>query len=164
MSDVKRIIAVDPGYHTGYAILESCDNHIRLLCTGEVFVAIKMSCERLWPITRELIDIIYSYSPSIGIIETTFVNQNPFSSLKLGIAKGASLVAFEQCDLKYQEISATKVRKKVMKKGNVSKFETQEVIKSLFGQEFSCNSADSIAIGLSFLCEKDQEEYKYSIV
>ena len=158
---MKRIIAIDPGFNTGYAILEIKNNSIiNLLTAGEISTTTKDK-KRLWPITKGLVDIINSYKPEFGIIESTFVNKNPLSSLKLGMSRGASIIAFEQCDIGYTEISPTSVRKIFLKKGNSSKQETKKIIENIFKHQFGHNSSDAIAIGISFL-KKSHKEYNFT--
>lgn len=158
---MQKIIAIDPGYHTGYSILAKENKTIFLIAAGEIFAKVDHK-QRLWHITKELIDVIESYEPFAGAIENTFVNKNPSSSLKLGMAKGAAIIALEKCKIAYEEISPSSVRKNLFKKGNLTKEETKFLIEKLFCYKFSHNITDSIAIGISSLAYS-YKEYNFKI-
>ena len=91
-----RVLGIDPGLnHTGWAILEVRSARDPALVASGVIDPPKDAAivERLCAITTGLSDVIARHAPELAAIERVFVNVNPQSTLLLGQARGAAIVA-----------------------------------------------------------------------
>ena len=82
-------------------------------------------------------------------IEETFVNSNPASALKLGLARGAAMTAPATAGLTVGEYPATLVKKSVVGTGHADKTQVQAMIKVLLpGITASSDAADALAVAI----------------
>src|SRR3546814_6062477 len=77
---------------------------------------------------HELTDVILQHQPSAAAVEETFLNKNPQSTLKLGHARGAALVALARTGTEVGEYSAKSVKKSIVGTGNAEKQQVQAMI------------------------------------
>ena len=102
-----RIIGIDPGLrHTGWGVVEFKNNKIFHIEDGSISPLIKLDDgKRLLEIKNQLQKIINQYNPSMSVIEKIFVGSGSISSLKLGMARGASMIALAEAGLCIKELS-----------------------------------------------------------
>src|SRR3546814_6665076 len=60
-------------------------------------------------------DVIGRYAPDEAAVEETFVNKNPSSTLKLGLARGVALLVPARADLPVAEYAAKFVKKALVR-------------------------------------------------
>jgi crossover junction endodeoxyribonuclease RuvC len=86
---------LDPGLrHTGWVIIETSGNSLRYIAHGVVTShASDTLSDRLTQLYQGLQKMIGEYLPKEAAVEETFVNKNPVSTLKLGMARGVVLLA-----------------------------------------------------------------------
>lgn len=151
----RRILGIDPGLQNfGYAVIEFGEDQSKnLICAGEVLTQ-KEDKKRLVKIFEAISDVIKVYSPDLCVIERTFVNINPFSSLNLGQARGIVLLCFQLYEKPYIEITPSRIKKTICGKGVATKGEIQSYVKGLFDVSLSHNAADAVAIAL---CAKEKD-------
>ena len=89
-----RIIGLDPGLrHTGWGIIELKNNKLYHIGDGSISPSITLDDgQRLLIIKNNLNEIIKNYNPNISAIEQIFVGSGMGSSLKLGMARGVSVL------------------------------------------------------------------------
>ena len=85
-----KILGIDPGLQrTGWGIVHSVGNSLSYVAHGVVqTVANKPLAERLNTLHQELMKVLEQFQPQEAAVEEIFVNQNPVSTLKLGIYTG----------------------------------------------------------------------------
>src|SRR5688500_11851161 len=90
-----RILGLDPGLrHTGWGIIEARGNRLSFIADGVLEPDPKLSlAERLRILFTGVQDLVTRYAPHECAIEDTFVNKNPTSTLKLGHARAAAMLA-----------------------------------------------------------------------
>ena len=95
-------------------------------------------------------DIIQRHAPHTAAVEETFVNQNPTSTLKLGMARGVILLVPSQRGISVGEYAPNRVKKSVVGAGKAGKEQVQLMVKQLLpGVEFdSPDAADALAIAI----------------
>lgn len=146
-----RIIGIDPGLQrTGWGIIDVDGNKLRHVSHGVVATdsAIPMP-DRLTQIFDGLTQMMMLWQPDEAAIEETFVNKNPASSLKLGQARGAAMVAPAKLGLAVSEYPATLVKKSVVGTGHAEKAQIQTMIRMLLpGIEASPDAADALAVAI----------------
>ena len=89
-----RLLGLDPGLrHTGWGVIEAAGNRLRHVADGAVHSSdARPLAERLVELHDGLARIIAEFRPDEAAVEETFVNKNPTSTLKLGLARGVALL------------------------------------------------------------------------
>ena len=127
------VLGVDPGsLLTGYGIIRAGNRSFEVLSCG----AIKNRStaplpERLKLIYETLTELIESFHPDEFAIETAFYGKNAQSALKLGQARGVSILAAVTRDIPTHEYSPREVKKAVVGNGTASKEQVQAMMLSL---------------------------------
>ena len=85
-----RILGLDPSLSsTGWGIIEVENNRMRYVADGFIPTDTKLPLpERLAMILHTLENVIELYKPDEAAIEQVFLNSNPTSTIKLGMARG----------------------------------------------------------------------------
>ena len=146
-----RIIGIDPGlHHTGWGLIDVQGNKLTHISHGVITTDTKApTAERLAKIFDELTQQMMIWLPQEAAIEETFVNKNPASSLKLGLARGVAMVAPAKLGLTVAEYPANLVKKSVVGAGHAEKEQIQAMIKILLpGVEASSDAADALAVAI----------------
>ena len=147
-----RVIGVDPGLrHTGWGLVEFKNNKIFHIADGSISPSTKLDDgKRLLEIKNQLQKIINQFNPNMSVIEKTFVGSGSVSSLKLGMARGASMIALAEAGLSIKEISPKFVKKTVTGYGSASKEQIKSMIEKLLNiVPRNEDSADALAIAIS---------------
>ena len=147
-----RVIGVDPGLrHTGWGVVEFKNNKIFHIEDGSISPSTKLDDgKRLLEIKNQLQKIINQFNPNMSVIEKTFVGSGSVSSLKLGMARGASMIALAEGGLSIKEISPKFVKKTVTGYGSASKEQIKSMIEKLLNiVPRNEDSADALAIAIS---------------
>lgn len=147
------ILGIDPGLQkTGYGVIQKRQNHLTPIKAGVIKpdVSLPLS-ERLGYLHQELLDVIKTYTPSEVAIEEVFVNKNPLSTLKLGMARGVLLMTPSLQGIPVYEYSANLVKKSVVGSGHANKDQIMMMIKTLLPtlqNKLTTDSADALAIAI----------------
>ena len=90
-----RILGIDPGLRrTGWGVLDSDGVRLIYVASGVITSAADDDLAyRLRALFEGVMGVISSFDPAEAAVEETFVNDNPRSTLKLGQARGAALLA-----------------------------------------------------------------------
>src|SRR6266481_5661262 len=147
-----RLLGLDPGLrHTGWGVIEAKGNRLTHIADGVVHSDGKQSlAERLVALFRQLNEILDRYRPDEAAVEETFVNKNPASTLKLGVARGVVLLAPAERGIPVAEYSANLVKKAVVGAGHADKSQVQLMVGRLLS---GCDSsepdaADALAVAI----------------
>ena len=147
-----RILGVDPGLrHTGWGIIDACDNRLQFVAAGALSPApgAAMS-ERLRLLFVGVQELIATYAPLECAIEDTFVNQNPTSTLKLGHARAAAMLAPAMAGLTVSEYKPNLIKKAVVGSGHAEKGQIAAMIGMLLPgvRASSSDAADALAVAI----------------
>ncbi len=90
------------------------------------------------------------YAPDAAAVEETFVNKNPASTLKLGMARGVVLLAPAERGIPVHEYSANLVKKSVVGVGHADKAQVQMMVRRLLPGCLlgSADAADALAVAI----------------
>jgi crossover junction endodeoxyribonuclease RuvC len=148
-----RIIGLDPGLRfTGWGIIESAGNSLRPIACGVIKpITTEDLAKRLAELNREISKIIEAYAPEEAAVEETFVNKNPVSTLKLGMARGVVLATPALFNLPVFEYSANKVKKSVVGVGHAEKHQVITMVQRLLptlGGSLTSDAADALAVAI----------------
>lgn len=127
------ILGVDPGtIITGFGVIEARNGKLRVL--GYNVVRNKSSRSmpiRLKEIYSTLCDVIDRFHPDEFAIETAFYGKNAQSALKIGHARGVSILAAVNHEIPTTEYSPREVKKAVVGNGAASKEQVEFMVKSI---------------------------------
>lgn len=147
------IIGIDPGTRiTGYGIIKYNNNSFVRIASGLINLpADKPIPQRLEIIYSELNKIIKRHNPDEFAIETAFYGKNVQSAMKIGYARGVSILCALHNNLSANEYSPREVKKSVVGKGAASKEQVAFMIKTLLNiksEKIKVDESDALAIAL----------------
>jgi crossover junction endodeoxyribonuclease RuvC len=152
---VKKILGIDPGLsNTGWALIQSESNRLIFIATGTIVTTTKDPLsERLNKIYQSIMQIISEHNPKEFAIEDSFVNNNPLSSLKLGQARAASILAAGTNSIKVYEYAPRLIKKSVVGSGKADKTQIASMVKYLMPKAEMRNEheADALAVSICHL-------------
>lgn len=159
------IIGVDPGtVVTGFGIIKFENNIPKYVHSGIIKTPTSKEIPpRLEAIYNELDKLIKLYNPSEFSIETAFYAKNVQSVLKIGYARGVSMLAATHNSLFIKEYSPREIKKSVVGKGGASKEQVQFMIKKLLNikqLEMKLDESDALAIAICHAFKKDSPSHK----
>ena len=127
------ILGIDPGTQvSGYGVI-AIQNHSYLpLDYGCIRPPprFKLS-ERYLVIFESVEELIEKYNPSALVVEMQFMYKNAQSALKLGMARGAVMIAAKRKGLPIFEYAPTVAKKAVVGTGRASKHQVQRMVQHL---------------------------------
>lgn len=148
-----RIIGIDPGtLFTGYGIIDFERNEIKYVASGVINIpAAKEQPQRLKKIYDELNLLIKKYCPDEFSLETAFYGKNVQSTLKIGYARGVSMLVGVHNNLPIKEYSPREIKKSVVGNGAASKEQVQYMVKKLVAlkkAKFKFDETDALAVAV----------------
>lgn len=149
----KRVLGIDPGLlHTGWAVVDTVGQSRKYVASGVILpkTTLPMS-ERLVTIFRELSQICETFSPDECSIEIIFVNKNPKTTLILGQARSAAIVAVANNNIPVFEYEPNVIKKALTGAGHADKSAVDKMVKILLpvANPKTPDEADAIAIALA---------------
>jgi crossover junction endodeoxyribonuclease RuvC len=117
------VLGVDPGSRvTGYGLVEKKNNELTCIHSGHITSSGKIPFyDRIHSIFQAMVKIMDLYSPQEMAIEDVFYAKNVQSSLKLGHARGAVLIAAAQAGIEIHEYTPLEIKKSVVGYGRATK-------------------------------------------
>ncbi len=155
------ILGIDPGLrYTGWGIINAENNKVKYINDGVINTKSNLQDgERLLFIFQELEEIVKKFKPKLIGIERTFVGEGNLSSLKLGMARGVSLLVAAKAKISIKELAPKLVKKSVTGTGNADKHQVNSMIKTLLGiTPFNDDSADALAIAITVNNYKEYDD------
>lgn len=147
-----RVLGLDPGLRiTGWGIVDADGNRLRHVADGVVKSDDKLTlAERLAQLHRGVLAVIAQWVPEEAAVEQTFVNVNPESTLKLGQARGAVLLAPALSGLTVGEYSPASVKQAVVGTGRAAKDQVGMMVRTLLPGCLvkSPDAADALAVAI----------------
>jgi len=128
-----RIIGLDPGLqHTGWGVIDQQGSRLSFVAAGRISsLSSQPLAERLAEIHAGLNAIIDLHQPDAAAVEETFVNKNPTSTLKLGVARGVALLVPALAGLHAVRIWSNQVKKSVVGVGHAGKDQVSMMVRRL---------------------------------
>jgi crossover junction endodeoxyribonuclease RuvC len=147
-----RVLGLDPGLrHTGWGIIDVAGYRLIHVADGVVHGAIDAPLAmRLVSLFRQITSVIERFHPDEAAVEETFVNRNPASTLKLGVARGVVLLAPAERGVPVTEYSANLVKKAVVGAGHAEKAQVQLMVRRLLPgcDGVGSDAADALAVAI----------------
>jgi len=149
---MMRLLGLDPGLqHTGWGVIDADGSRLSFIAAGTVNSTPKRElAERLVEIHDGLREVIDQYQPLEAAVEETFVNKNPTSTLKLGLARGVVLLTPALFGLKVAEYPANLIKKSVVGAGHAAKEQVQMMVRVLLPASVAgtADAADALAVAI----------------
>ncbi len=147
-----RLLGLDPGLrNTGWGVIDAEGNRLKHVAQGVVKtpVAAASLAVRLGELYRLLGEVLDRYQPDAAAVEETFVNKNPGSTLKLGMARGVVLLAPAERGIPVFEYATNLVKKSVVGVGHADKAQVQMMVKRLLpGASSGADACDALAVAI----------------
>lgn len=155
----RRIIGLDPGLiKTGWGIIDVDKNFFTYVASGIIKIPKNdILAERLSVIYKELKKIIEKYEPKEAAVEKVFVNKNPESTLKLGMARGVVLLSPARAGLLVSEYTANQVKKNVVGAGHADKNQVSTMVKYILPKAIIVGEDDADALAVA-ICHANTSE------
>jgi crossover junction endodeoxyribonuclease RuvC len=124
------VLGVDPGSRvTGYALVEKSGRQFVCAHSGTITTSTHLPFyQRINEIFQAMTGIMERYGPSEMAVEDMFFHKNLKSSLKLGHARGAVLIAAVQCGIRIFEYTPLEIKKSVVGYGRATKEQVRAMI------------------------------------
>ncbi len=147
------ILGIDPGTnYTGYGIIKQDKNSLTRIANGLIKLPASQPISlRLEIIYDELNNIIKKYKPDEFAIETAFYGKDVQSAMKIGYARGVSILAAVHNKLPTSEYSPREVKKSVVGTGAASKEQVSYMIKTILEikeEKMRSDESDALAVAL----------------
>ena len=131
--------------------MEVENNRLRYVADGFIKTDPKLPIyDRLAVIHRALNEVIETYHPQEAAIEQVFLNENPTSTIKLGMARGVVILAPALFGIPVCEYEPTKVKKAVVGVGRAEKSQVETMVKILLPgcKPKNNDSSDALAMAI----------------
>jgi crossover junction endodeoxyribonuclease RuvC len=153
MTNAIRILGLDPGLRrTGWGVIVIEGAKLSHVAHG--VVAPKETAplsERLLAVFDGVAAVVSQYAPDEAAIEETFVTANGSSTLKLGHARAAAILAPARAGLIVAEYAAKSVKKAVVGTGGADKAQVAFMVARLLpaAGTASADAADALAVAIA---------------
>ena len=147
------ILGVDPGtLFTGYAVIDNSAGRLKILDCDVIKNPSANSLPlRLKLIYDTLVKVINKFKPDEFAIETAFYSKNVQSTLKIGHARGVSILAAVNKQIPTTEYSPKEVKKSVVGVGSASKEQVRYMVCQILGIKSlkgTLDVSDALAVAL----------------
>ena len=153
MTNTTRILGLDPGLRrTGWGVVTAAGSRLTWVAHGVIAPPESAPfAQRLLALLEGVAAVIAAHLPDEAAVEETFVNVNAASTLKLGHARAASLIAPAQAGLSVAEYAPTEVKKALVGTGRADKDQVAFMVRRLLPTcgEVSADAADALAIAIT---------------
>lgn len=150
---MTRILGIDPGLlHTGWSIIESTGNTKKYIASGVILPQKSDELSsRLSFIFNAVSKVCDDFNPDECSIEIIFVNNNPKTTLLLGHARAAAMVAVGVKNIPIFEYEPNFIKKALTGAGHADKDQIYKMLKILLpaANPKTPDESDAIAIALA---------------
>lgn len=147
-----RLLGLDPGLRrTGWGVIVADGNRLAHIASGVIAPDPDAPiAARLAALHDQLAAMIDRLQPDEAAVEETFVNRNPASALKLGLARGVVLLAPARAGLSVAEYAPNRVKKAVAATGRGDKQQIAAMVAMLLpgAAPDSADAADALAVAI----------------
>jgi crossover junction endodeoxyribonuclease RuvC len=153
MMNAIRILGLDPGLRrTGWGVVAVQGSRLTHVAHGVIRPDDALAlAERLVLLFDGVTAVIADYGPHEAAIEETFVSLNPASTLKLGHARAAAMLAPAKAGLPVAEYAAKLVKKAVVGVGAADKAQVAFMVRRLLpaAGDPGPDAADALAVAIT---------------
>ena len=158
---VRRVLGLDPALRkSGWGIIDVVGDRQIHVAHGLIAPSVKgTDGERLATIYDTLEELILAYNPAEFAVEDAYVNKNPSTSLKLGLARGVALLAPARHGIPTTVYAPRMVKRVLVGNGNAEKDEVAAIVEETLGVEpEGFDEADALAVALCHVINNGDAE------
>ena len=148
-----RILGLDPGLRrTGWGVIVAEGSRLRWVAHGVVSPPEGAPfSERLLFLLEAVGEVCAAHGCDEAAIEEVFVNMNPASTLKLGHARAAVMLAPARAGLSVAEYAPNLIKKAVVGAGHADKSQVAFMVKRLLpaAGDVKADAADALAVAIT---------------
>ena len=153
MEKAMRILGIDPGYAImGYGVVELIGNKFKVIEYGSIMTeSRKNMTDRLNHTYYELMQLINRTDPDVAAIEELFFNTNTTTAIKVGQARGVSILACANSGIETNEYTPLQVKMALTGYGRADKKQVQHMTKTILNLKEvpkPDDTADALAIAI----------------
>lgn len=147
-------LGIDPGTAiTGYGIIqENDDGSLKVLSFGVIRTSPDLpQCDRLVQLYNGIRELILLHHPEMGAVEKLFFERNVRTALNVGQARGVTLLAMAQLNMRIGEYTPLEVKQAVAGYGGADKNQVQQMVKTILELEtvpHPDDAADALAVAI----------------
>lgn len=150
---MRKILGVDPGsVRTGWGVISARGENLRYVTSGSIVPPRSVSrFRRLTVIFEQVAQIVAEHAPTHFAIEDVFYSKNARSSLVLGEARGAAILAAALADVPVFEYSPREVKQSVTGQGGADKSQVNFMLGRILGLEDppeDVDESDALAVAI----------------
>jgi crossover junction endodeoxyribonuclease RuvC len=136
--------------NTGWGVIDAVGNRLKHVAQGVATTRQDAPlATRLGELYRMLGEVLDRFQPDAAAVEETFVNKNPGSTLRLGMARGVVLLAPAERGIPVFEYATNLVKKSVVGVGHADKIQVQMMVRRLLpGAAGGADAADALAVAI----------------
>ena len=153
MTNAIRILGIDPGLRrTGWGVVAVDGARLSHLGHGVITPSDKLPfSERLLCLFEAMVQIVAEHGPHEAAVEETFVTANGASTLKLGHARAAAMLAPARAGLEVAEYAATVVKKSLVGTGGADKTQVAFMVRRILptAGDPTADAADALAVAIA---------------
>ena len=148
------ILGVDPGtIRCGYGVIAvATGKPVKRIASGVIQLqSIDTIPEKLGRIYETLVALIKTHRPDELSIETAFYGKNIQSALKIGLARGAAILAAVNSGLTVSEYAPREIKKAVTGNGAAAKEQVLYMVQTIINEKktkFAADESDALATAL----------------
>lgn len=168
MKNAVRILGLDPGLRRlGWGLIDVEGARLSWVAHGVIEPTTDADLSvRLLELYERLSDVIAEWSPDETAIEEVFVNMNPASTLKLGHARAAAMLAPAKAGMLVAEYAALDIKKSVVGAGRANKEQILFMVKRLLPKadpKMKADAADALACAITHAHKRKMASLKRSV-
>ena len=169
MKNVVRILGLDPGLRRlGWGLIDVEGARLSWVAHGVIEPPTDLDLSvRLLHLFEGLSAVIAEWTPDEAAVEETFVNMNPSSTLKLGHARAAAMLAPAKAGMPVAEYAALDIKKSVVGGGKADKEQVLFMVKRLLPKAdatMKADAADALACAITHAHKRKVNNLKRMLV
>lgn len=153
MTNAIRILGLDPGLRlTGWGVVSIDGARLSHIAHGVIAPEpTRPLSDRLLVLFQGVIEVIATHAPDEAAIEETFMTANGASTLKLGHARAAAMIAPASAGLPVAEYAAREIKKALVGTGAADKAQVAFMVARLLPTcgALTPDAADALAVAIT---------------
>ena len=153
MSNAIRILGLDPGLRrTGWGVIVVDGARLSHVAHGVITPPETLPLsDRLLAVFEGVVAVVAAHAPHEAAVEETFVTANGSSTLKLGHARAAAMLAPARAGLLVAEYAAKVVKKSLVGAGGADKTQVAFMVRRILPSagDPSADAADALAVAIA---------------
>lgn len=153
MTNTIRILGLDPGLRrTGWGVIAAEGSRLSWIAHGVISPDEGAPfSERLLRLFEGVEAVVADHAPHEAAIEETFASVNAASTLKLGHARAAAMIAPARAGLSVAEYAAREVKKAIVGSGAADKGQVAYMVRRLLPAAGAptADAADALAVAIT---------------